>query len=112
VHGSELVLDVTRDSTGWKSMLAVTALIIAVGRPFRQTVQGVVTGVGVLFAANLLRITSMFYAVTVYDVSYELLHTVLWRWGLTAVVLVTWLWWLSERSLLVSVRRTGKLLVK
>lgn len=96
VHGSEMVLDVTRDSTGWKSVLAFTALVLATGRPLRQTARGLIAGITALFAANVLRITTMFYAVTVYDVSYELLHTVLWRWGLTAAVLVTWMWWISD----------------
>lgn len=107
IHGDRLVLDVTRDSTGWKSLLALTALVLATGRPLRQTVQGLLVGVGVLFAANILRITTMFYAVTVYSVSYEWMHTVLWRWGLTVVVLVTWLWWIGETPVRTSVYRTG-----
>jgi exosortase/archaeosortase family protein len=97
VHGSAMVLDVTRDSTGWKSVLVFTALVLATGRSLRATVRGLATGVVVLFVANVLRITTMFYAVTVYGMSYELLHTVLWRWGLTAVVLVTWLGWITEK---------------
>ncbi len=111
IVGSELVLDVTRDSTGWKSVLAFTALVIAAGRPVQKTVYGIVVGIGVLFVANVVRITSMFYAVTVYNIGYELLHTVLWRWGLTAVVLVTWIGWISGCSPVYVARCTGRGLV-
>lgn len=96
IYGEQLVLDVTRDSTGWKSMVAFVALVLASRRPLRHTFTGIVAGVAVLFVANIVRITSMFYAVSVYNVPYEVLHTVLWRWGLTVVVLVTWLAWLNR----------------
>lgn len=99
IYSEQLLVDVTRDSTGWKSLLAFTALVLAVGRPLRQTVSGILLGVTVIAAANLLRITSMFYAVAVYGVDYELMHTVLWRWGLTFVVLTTWLLWLHGTDL-------------
>lgn len=94
IQGEQFIIDVTRDSTGWKSLLALTALIVASGRSFRRTVHGILFGAAVVFVANILRITSMFYAVAVFNVEYELLHTLLWRWGLTAVVLGTWLTWL------------------
>lgn len=99
LYSEQLLVDVTRDSTGWKSLLAFTALIVATGRPLKKTVYGILIGVAVIAAANLLRITSMFYAVTVYSIEYDLLHTVLWRWGLTFVVFTTWIIWLYGTDL-------------
>ncbi len=94
IQTAELLVDVTRDSTGWKSIVAFTALVAAAKRPLRTKVMAVVAGTAVILAANLLRITSMVYAVTVFAVDYELLHGLLWRWGLTAAVLVSWAVWM------------------
>ncbi len=91
-----MLLDVTRDSTGWKSALAVTALVVATRRPWRTRVQGIVFGLVLVAAANLLRIVTMVYAVVVFGIDYELLHTVLWRWGLTGIVLAAWAVWLWQ----------------
>lgn len=94
IYGEFLTLDVSWDSTGWKSMMAFSALVLASTVPSRQKLAGIIIGAGFIQVANIARITSMFYAVEVYHVDYELLHTVLWRWGLTTVVLVTWIGWL------------------
>ncbi|MDY6765973.1 MAG: archaeosortase/exosortase family protein [Candidatus Nanohaloarchaea archaeon] len=89
-----LIVDVTRDSTGWKSVMVFIALVAASDRPLRSRVAAAVAGTATLLAVNLLRIVSMVYAVVVFGVEYELLHTVLWRWGLTAAVILLWTGWL------------------
>lgn len=95
IEAPGLAVDVSVDSTGWKSMLAVMALVLAVtDLPRRERVIGLVAGLATVFAANILRLTSMIYAVVVWGISYELIHTFLWRWGLTAVLLSYWLIWL------------------
>lgn len=94
IHGENLVLDVSRDSTGWKSILAFSALVFATSAGRSSKLKAIAAGTVVLLAANVLRITTMFYAVDVFAVDYELLHSLLWRWGLTVVVLGTWLYWL------------------
>lgn len=99
IHADSLVLDVTRDSTGWKSLFAFTALVLATQEPVRRKLSGVAAGMVVIGAANVTRIVSMVYAVEVFGVPYELLHTVLWRWGLTGVVLVAWIGWLHGTAL-------------
>ncbi len=89
-----LVVDVSRDSTGWKSVFAVAALVAAVKRPWRSRLAGVMLGVTAVLVMNVVRVASMVYAVSVWQVEYALLHTVLWRWGLTAVVVGVWVAWL------------------
>ncbi|MDY6778264.1 MAG: exosortase/archaeosortase family protein [Candidatus Nanohaloarchaea archaeon] len=90
-----LSVDVSTDSTGWKSVLALAALIIAVrGYTWRERLSGIMAGTVILFTANIARLASMIYAVEVWNISYQLIHLFLWRWGLTAVVLATWLVWL------------------
>lgn len=94
IVAESFVVDVSRDSTGWKSVLAFTALVLASRRSLRYTAAGILIGGVVLVGANLLRITSMMYLVAVSTIPYELLHTVLWRWGLTFTVLGAWFIWL------------------
>jgi len=89
-------LNVSVDSTGWKSFLALAALMLAVrDQGTYKRLYGVIIGWGVLFIGNILRITSMIYAVEVWGVSYEFMHTFLWRWGLTVLVLTVWILWLQ-----------------
>lgn len=103
VDAGALVVDVSIDSTGWKSLLAVSALVLAVTDvTSRQHGVGVIAGIITVFVANMFRLVSMIYAVVVWGISYELIHTVLWRWGLTVVVLgywMAWLYWTSTGSL-------------
>lgn len=95
VAGEAIVVDVSVDSTGWKSMIAVTALMLAtVGEKMRKRAYGIIVGLTIVFIGNIARITSMMYAVEVYGADYEFIHTFLWRWGLTILVFVVWVLWL------------------
>lgn len=94
VQAGELLVDVTRDSTGWKSVAVFTALVAASRRSTESKVKGVLIGVFLLLGVNLLRITSMVYAVETLGIDYEFLHTFLWRWGLTAAVIGLWALWM------------------
>lgn len=95
VSTQAIAIDVSTDSTGWKSMLALTALILAVRNiTGRKRAVGIVAGLLIVFIGNLGRIVSMAFAVTIWGISYELIHTVLWRWGLTVLIFMIWLAWL------------------
>lgn len=94
VRTEGMFLDVTRDSTGWKSAVVFSALVLASSRDLRNKLGGILVGVLILAGLNVLRIVSMVYAVEILGMDYELLHTVLWRWGLTAGVIGAWLVWM------------------
>ena len=94
LYGERIAVNVTRDSTAWKSMFAFAALVFASRRSLQWTVYGLFAGFGVLVAANVVRIASMVYLTEVHAVPFEVMHTVLWRWGLTVVVVVAWAVWL------------------
>lgn len=98
VVSESLLLDVSTDSTGWKSFFALSALIFSAEKGNKQKLLGVIISLPAIFSVNLLRIVSMVFLVEVYKVSYELLHTLLWRWGLTLFILVFWLTWLNNCS--------------
>ena len=89
----DLTIDVSTDSTAWKSMLAVAALVLATDFKILSKLKGVFIGVLTVFTANLVRISSMAYLVTVYNIDYEFIHTFLWRWGLMSIVFGYWIIW-------------------
>ncbi|MDY6773832.1 MAG: archaeosortase/exosortase family protein [Candidatus Nanohaloarchaea archaeon] len=94
VEVGNLLLDVTRDSTGWKSVAVLAALVFASPLEVGEKLKGVLVGVPLILAVNVLRIVSMVYAVTVWGVEYEFLHLFLWRWGLTGAVILLWASWI------------------
>ncbi len=89
-------LDVTRDSTAWKSMLAVAALVLATEFRWKKKIKGAVIGVVFVFVVNIIRISSMIFMVIVLGFSYEMVHTFLWRWGLTFFIFLYWYFWLIK----------------
>lgn len=93
VSAGHVLVDVTRDSTGWKSVLALAGLILASRRPWREKGRGLVIGAALVMAVNVIRIVSMVAAVVLFDAEYEFLHLFLWRWGLTGAVIAVWAAW-------------------
>jgi len=86
------------DCTGWKSMLALFALIFATSFPMRKKLIGL-TLLPVIYLINIIRIWFMFYSVSVYDLTYyKILHATVWSWGLITAVLVLWLLWMKSPS--------------
>lgn len=82
------------DCTGWKSMLAFFALVMATEFPLRRKLAGLVL-IPVIFVINLLRIVFMFFYVRTFDLAnYQTVHAVVWSWGLIATIIVLWLLWL------------------
>ncbi|HLD39116.1 MAG TPA: exosortase/archaeosortase family protein [archaeon] len=82
------------DCTGWKSMLAFFALVMATNFSLRRKLAGMVL-IPVIFIVNLLRIVFMFFYVRTFDLAnYQTVHAVVWSWGLIATIIVLWLLWL------------------
>lgn len=87
---------ITWDSTGWKSMLAMAALIFATDFPRRKKLRGLVF-VPLVYAANIVRIWLMFLAVHWYGTGvFPFLHTTLWSFGLIATILAFWVIWMKK----------------
>lgn len=86
---------ITWDCTGWKSLLAFFALVMATDYPNKRKVLGLLL-LPVIFAVNLLRILFMFLWVHWFDLAnYQLVHAVVWSWGLILTILVLWLVWMK-----------------
>lgn len=88
---------ISRDCLGWKSMAAFTALIYAstenLGKEFRVLFLGIIG----LAVANVFRIVSTIILSEAGIISFDIVHTFLWRWGMTFLVLGIWYLWLTER---------------
>lgn len=95
------------DCTAWKSMLAFFALVMATkGRQtdvqstpswFKGKAAGLMMFLPLIFAANLLRIFFIFYYVRTFDLAYyQIVHDVVWSWGMIFAVLAFWLVWMKK----------------
>lgn len=79
---------VTRDCTGWKSAAALTGISVA---SKSWSWKFLAKGFLLIASANVLRIVTVIYLDFAGVASFELTHGILWRWGLTALVLGYWL---------------------
>lgn len=94
VTNGNFAATVSWDSTGWKSILALFALIFATEFSLKKKLKGLLL-LPAIYMINIFRIVFMFFFVSKYDVSYfDFLHATLWSWGLIAAMLVLWIAWM------------------
>jgi exosortase/archaeosortase family protein len=86
---------VSWDSTGWKSMLALLALIFATDFPSRKKLVGLML-LPAVYLINILRIWFMFFIVTVNVAYFEFAHLTVWSWGLIFSILALWVLWMKK----------------
>lgn len=83
------------DCTGWKSMLAFFALVMATDYGPKRKALGLLL-LPVIFVINLARIFFMFFYVKTFDLAYyETVHALVWSWGLIILILALWLVWMK-----------------
>lgn len=94
-HGTWAAI-INWDCTGWKSMLAFFALVMATELPMKRKLYGLVL-IPVIYIVNIVRIFFMFFYVRTFDLAnYQLVHAVVWSWGLILIIFVLWLFWLRH----------------
>lgn len=89
---------ITQDCLGWKSMAAFTALIISSGKKIRKNFHLIFVGISIVFVANIFRIITTILLSNSGIISYSIIHGILWKWGLTVLVIVLWILTLSRRK--------------
>ena len=89
-------IEISWDSTGWKSMYAVAALILATPAVnISKKLKAALVSVGIIFAVNFLRITTTILISATFGFKlFDIVHTVLWREGLILAVIVVWVLWM------------------
>ncbi len=87
---------ISPDSSGWKSLLLLSALMIAVPKvPWKKRSIGLSIGLPIVWLGNLARVVSIVVIERSYGLEAGMLvHDMLWRLGLSALVLALWLGWL------------------
>ncbi len=86
------------DCTGWKSMLAFFALVMSTPFTMKKRALGLLL-IPLIYAINLVRIFFMFLYVRTFDLAhYELVHSVVWSWGLILTILLLWLVWMRTNG--------------
>lgn len=85
---------VTQDCLGWKSIAAFSGLCWASDIIDRGSI--LIKGFAVISIANVARIVSTVLMANYEVISFELVHGLLWRWGLTFVVISMWAYWFRK----------------
>lgn len=83
--------------TGWKSAYLFFALVIATSHNLRSKAWAMAF-LPLIMAVNILRIVFMFWVASV-DLSYfEIVHAIVWAWGMTLLVIGLWVIWMYKRK--------------
>lgn len=85
--------EITQDCLGWKSMMAFTALVYASSEKFSNHFKQILAGIGLIAVANVVRIVTTIHLSEIGLISFEVIHGFLWKWSLTALVLLAWIYW-------------------
>lgn len=81
---------VTRDCLGWKSMAALAGLTFASSKKFLRHWKFLTVAIVLTAVLNVIRVVTTVYLSYNGIISFEIIHTVFWKWGLTVFVLGAW----------------------
>lgn len=87
---NDQIYRITQDCLGWKSMAAFAALIVASGKKVNKNLHLILGGLTIIFVANIFRIITTILLSDSGIISYSVIHGVLWKWGLTFLIIVLW----------------------
>lgn len=95
-------IEISWDSTGWKSLYALFALVFAFpGSIIDRKLRFLAVGLPVIFILNLLRILTTIYVMLTFGFRYfDVVHTLLWREGLIIAVVLIWYVWLRKERII------------
>ncbi|MBI4017861.1 MAG: archaeosortase/exosortase family protein [Candidatus Aenigmarchaeota archaeon] len=89
---------VSRDSTGWKSVFFLTALILASEAKIGHKIAGVLLFVPAIYVVNVVRIAITAYSAFFGVDMFVLFHDFLWQVGMTLAVIAMWVVWFMRRN--------------
>ena len=105
VQNGEWAAIINSACTGWKSVLVFLALVAAT--PKQTNAQGVSYSINkriallfvpIILIINIMRIVFMFWVASVDLAYFELVHTLVWSWGMILVIVGFWLLWVLKIS--------------
>ncbi len=86
---------IVQDCLGWKSMMAFTGLIVASGN-VRKNLRFLFGGLVLIAFANYIRVVTTIHLSEIGLITFEVIHSFLWTWSLTGIVLVIWFIWFTR----------------
>jgi exosortase/archaeosortase family protein len=93
VSGGQWAAVISWDCTGWKSMLALFALVFATPFVLSKKLFGLVL-IPLIYIINIARIWFMFFYVNTFGFNfYSIIHSIVWSWGLLVMMLIIWVVW-------------------
>ncbi len=97
---SSTIIEISFDCTGWKSAYALFALAIATPSiSFRKKLKFLLISLPLLFLINIFRIVLTIYLFFILSPKYfGIIHDFLWQWGLIAIILCFWIFWLRHEK--------------
>lgn len=87
---------VTQDCLGWKSIAAFTGLMFASTERLSEHRNFLLFGIAALGFGNLVRVVTTIYLSYADIISFEIVHGLFWKWGLTVLVMILWLYWFRK----------------
>jgi exosortase/archaeosortase family protein len=84
------IYEISWDSTGWKSLYTLFALIMSTPIRNRRKIKPIIIGLSLIFLFNIARITTTIYLSHKQIYSFEFLHIGLWRWGSIGFLFFIW----------------------
>lgn len=88
-------IGIDRACTGYRSFFALVGLMLAVPCIKKEKrIRGIFLALVIIYAANLIRLVSTFYLSGILD--FDLVHGLMWREGMIAVVFISWILWLKK----------------
>lgn len=92
---NSIIINISPDCTGWKSMIAYFSLLMAVPNvKMKKRLLGLV-GIPVIYIMNIFRISYLVWLGANYGIeALQSAHMFLWRIGFPVLILIAWLGWL------------------
>lgn len=87
---------IVQDCMGWKSMYLLFSLYLATPNNYLQNLKYLGIGLVLLQVTNVVRVISTIYLAEAGLISFEIIHSLLWQWGLSIVVFGLWYYWYSK----------------
>lgn len=85
---------ITRDCLGWKSMFAFGSMAASSAEYSERGYRYIIAGIAAIAGLNAFRIAAT-VTLAQLGVPFDLLHDLLWRWGMTGAVFILWLPWIK-----------------
>ncbi|MEM5875232.1 MAG: archaeosortase/exosortase family protein [Candidatus Aenigmatarchaeota archaeon] len=82
--------EISWDSTGWKSIYILIALILATPVRFKRKYKYIIVAIFATILVNLSRILITIYSTVFFGVEFKFLHIFLWRYFMGVYVLTFW----------------------